>query len=83
MILDGKNFNEVICNAVDEAVRIVYATAPKFCQIPFQRFGFSDSFVWRTFDIMYKLIYSLERFLVLSLPVKVIVPSLFRPYLFH
>lgn len=75
-----KNKDRFPFNRIYDSVRIVNPAAPKTFQISLQWFWFTYSFKRMPSNIFYKTIDTLERFLVLRLPIHVVVPSVNIPF---
>ena len=69
------NHQRLFINAVDQPVRVIYATRPKPREVLPQGLGLADALKRMAKGVLDQYIDSLEGLFVLALPVHVVLPS--------
>jgi len=83
MVPTGDDVNNFVLLKVYDAISVIYASAPKSTQIMLQRFWLSDSFKRISLDIFDNCVDSLQRFSILHLPIKIVIPRSIFPQNSH
>lgn len=84
MTFARNNVQHSVFHTIYKAVYFINTSAPKPAQVFFQRLRFSDSFIKAVpLNILNQSVYAFDCLFVLSLPIKIIFPSLIKPDFLH
>ncbi len=70
--------NGIFGDFVDNSMLVIDSAGPVSRKGMFQWFGFAGAFEWSPRDLLDQSVYSLQNSFVGSLPVEIVIPSVFR-----